>query len=53
MLATNFAGKPYAGKPHVRIDEGEGSDSMIAPPLYSTGKHCTREIELVTEQCQL
>ena len=21
----NFTGKPYAGKPHVRIDEGEGS----------------------------
>ena len=36
MLLKNFAGKPYAGKPHVRIDEGEGSCNLIAPALYST-----------------
>jgi len=24
MLMTNFIGKPYAGKPHVRFDEGVG-----------------------------
>jgi hypothetical protein len=24
MLAKKFIGKPYAGKPHVRFDEGVG-----------------------------
>ena len=28
-------GKPYAGKPHVRFDEGVGRASAL--PLYSTG----------------
>jgi len=40
MLLKNFAGKPYAGKPHVRIDEGEGSCNLIAPALYSTEYLC-------------
>ncbi len=25
---TKFLGKPYAGKPHVRIDEGAGKVKM-------------------------
>jgi hypothetical protein len=29
-----FAGKPYAGKPHVRFDEGAGK--ALTFPLYST-----------------
>jgi uncharacterized protein (DUF362 family) len=32
---TKSSGKPYAGKPHVRIDEGAG---RLAFPLYSTVK---------------
>jgi hypothetical protein len=31
-----FIGKPYAGKPHVRIDEGAGK-VLLSFPLYSTG----------------
>ena len=31
----NFIGKPYAGKPHVRIDEGAGK-GFFSFPLYST-----------------
>jgi hypothetical protein len=34
--AKNFIGKPYAGKPHVRIDEGAGKE-FFSFPLYSTG----------------
>ncbi|MBI4647039.1 MAG: hypothetical protein HY738_10735 [Bacteroidia bacterium] len=34
---TNFTGKPYAGKLHVRIDEGVGK-AILPSPLYSTGK---------------
>jgi hypothetical protein len=30
-----FIGKPYAGKPHVRIDEGAGK-VFLSFPLYST-----------------
>ena len=26
MLMKKFIGKPYAGKPHVRIDEGAGKE---------------------------
>jgi hypothetical protein len=33
---TKFSGKPYAGKPHVRFDEGAGK--VYAFPLYSTGQ---------------
>jgi len=29
-----LVGKPYAGKPHVRFDEGVGKASYF--PLYST-----------------
>jgi hypothetical protein len=32
-----FIGKPYAGKPHVRFDEGAGK-VLLSFPLYSTGK---------------
>jgi len=27
MLMTKFIGEPYAGKPHVRFDEGAGKGS--------------------------
>jgi hypothetical protein len=30
-----FVGKPYAGKPHVRFDEGVGK-VFLSFPLYST-----------------
>ena len=33
--AKNFIGKPYAGKPHVRFDEGVGK-VILPSPLYST-----------------
>jgi hypothetical protein len=37
-LLMNDTGKPYAGKPHVRFDEGAGA--AITPlPLYSTDIH--------------
>jgi len=36
MQMKKFIGKPYAGKPHVRIDEGAGKVSLSFP-LYSTG----------------
>ena len=35
MFATKIAGKPYAGKPHVRIEEGE-SGVAIWLPSFST-----------------
>jgi len=34
MLMTKTLGKPYAGKPHVRFDEGVGKASAFS--LYST-----------------
>jgi hypothetical protein len=45
MLMTKFIGKPYAGKPHVRFDEGVGKDTFSFP-LYSTGKW----ISILSEQ---
>jgi len=33
--AKNFIGKPYAGKPHVRFEEGVGK-VILPSPLYST-----------------
>ncbi len=41
MFATKNAGKPYAGKPHVRIDEGE-SGVAIWLPTFSTLLYETR-----------
>jgi hypothetical protein len=38
MLTKKFIGKPYAGKPHVRFDEGAGK-VFLSFPLYSTGKN--------------
>ena len=35
MLMMKFIGKPYAGKPHVRFDEGVGK-VILPSPLYST-----------------
>jgi hypothetical protein len=35
MLLKKFVGKPYAGKLHVRFDEGAGK-VLKAFPLYST-----------------
>ena len=37
MRKTNTIGKPYAGKPHVRFDEG-AEERLSAPRLYSTVK---------------
>ena len=36
MLKEKFTGKPYAGKPHVRFDEG-AEERHSVPRLYSTG----------------
>lgn len=37
MFATKIAGKPYAGKPHVRIEEGaRRSGNLASAFLYST-----------------
>ena len=33
MPMKKFIGKPYAGKPHVRIDEGVGRVFSILPAL--------------------
>jgi hypothetical protein len=33
MHLKKFVGKPYAGKPHVRIDEGVGRMFYILPAL--------------------
>jgi len=38
MLKMNTTGKPYAGKPHVRFDEGV-EEYLGAPRLYSTGRN--------------
>jgi hypothetical protein len=35
MQMKKFIGKPYAGKPHVRFDEGAGK-VLLSFPLYST-----------------
>ena len=44
----NLTGKPYAGKPHVRFDEGAGK-VLIPSQLYSTGeKKDARTNELLT-----
>ena len=32
----NLAGKPYAGNPHVRFDEGECRDWPLCRPAFST-----------------
>jgi hypothetical protein len=34
MLLTKTAGKPYAGKPHVRFDEGAGGSNAPPALLY-------------------
>jgi hypothetical protein len=39
MLLKKFVGKPYAGKLHVRFDEGAGK-VLKAFPLYSTSFLC-------------
>ena len=36
MHEMNTTGKPYAGKPHVRFDEG-AEERRVASLLYSTG----------------
>ena len=33
MLMMKFIGKPYAGKPHVRFDEGAGKGFLPLPAL--------------------
>ena len=44
--AKNFIGKPYAGKPHVRIDEGVGKE-FFSFPLYSTVKSDSYQFVLI------
>ena len=40
MLMKKFIGKPYAGKSHVRIDEGAGKVDFPLPALlYREKKH--------------
>jgi hypothetical protein len=39
MFLKKFVGKPYAGKLHVRFDEGAGK-VLKAFPLYSTSFLC-------------
>jgi len=34
---TKIAGKPYAGKPHVRFDEGAGKAQSFPALLYRLG----------------
>ena len=34
MLMKKFIGKPYAGKPHVRFDEGVGKVFILPALLY-------------------
>jgi hypothetical protein len=34
MQMMKFIGKPYAGKPHVRIDEGAGEAFCLLALLY-------------------
>ena len=44
---TKFAGKPYAGKPHVRIDEGLGEVNSLPGLLYWLKNcHYARRIKL-------
>jgi hypothetical protein len=33
MLMMKFIGEPYAGKPHVRFDEGVGKVDLTLPAL--------------------
>lgn len=53
MLMKKFIGKPYAGKPHVRIDEGAGkaampSRSTLLKLIFLT-RSCTENTQRVTE----
>jgi hypothetical protein len=41
MLMKKFIGKPYAGKSHVRIDEGAGKVDFPLPALLYREKHTT------------
>jgi hypothetical protein len=43
MQMMKFIGKPYAGKPHVRFDEGAGKALAFPALLY-------REIKICEEQ---
>ena len=36
MLMKKLIGKPYAGKLHVRFDEGAGKEFVYSFSLYST-----------------
>ena len=44
MLLTKTTGKPYAGKPHVRFDEGAGGSTTPPALLYCAIKNEGREI---------
>jgi hypothetical protein len=45
MSSKNVTGKPYAGKPHVRFDEGVGKVYFILPALLYWQK--IREIQKI------
>jgi len=45
MQMKKFIGKPYAGKPHVRFDEGVGK-VHLSFPLYSTELGAPRGVRL-------
>jgi hypothetical protein len=50
MQMMKFIGKPYAGKPHVRIDEGAGEAFCLLALLY-----CSKDVIGVNpfNQCHL
>jgi hypothetical protein len=43
MPMTKFVGKPYAGKPHVRIDEGAGKGFYPSRSTLPVKKDLTAE----------
>jgi hypothetical protein len=48
MLMMKFIGKPYAGKPHVRFDEGAGKVVFPLPALLYRGIiFCFPQIALI------
>jgi hypothetical protein len=47
MFERKFIGKPYAGKPHVRFDEGVGK-TILSSPLYSTVTFLKEKIRIIS-----
>ena len=49
MLMKKFIGKPYAGKPHVRFDEGAGKEfNPSRSTLPVNGFHCFTVASLIS-----